>query len=361
MSGQRTTSTFLDLDLRRRIATGQYVPGEQIPDRDTLEIEYGAARATIQKALDALKRDGFVHARRKAGTFVTDSPPHLNNYGLVIPVAARESRFISAIRMAAKIVGAEAGVTFHEYVVTRHPMNTVDLPRLTEDVLAHRLGALVFASAPYELNGTPVIDEVGLARVAFQSAPSRGMPSVYVDGSSFLERALEHVRRQGRKRIAHLALCDSHHGARQVETEIRSHLRKHEYRPWWLQIMGSGPLDGANHLVQMMLKLERDERPDALIVHDDNLAEPTLRGLEAAKVRVPDELEVVVHSNFPDVPETPLPVRRLGFDAVAMMRWCLRSIDQQRKGKTRPLMHTMPAVFEEELAQESTVATGREP
>jgi hypothetical protein len=52
-----------------------------------------------------------------------------------------------------------------------------------------------------------------------------------------------------------------------------------------------------------------------------------------------------------------LPVRRLGYDARAVLKACLASIDEQRQGRV-PATAVIPARFENEL--EEAVAGGTE-
>jgi GntR family transcriptional regulator len=59
---------------RRRIETGVWQLGQQIPTVDQLAAEFGVARATIRQALSILESDGFIERHRAKGTFVTFRP-----------------------------------------------------------------------------------------------------------------------------------------------------------------------------------------------------------------------------------------------------------------------------------------------
>jgi DNA-binding FadR family transcriptional regulator len=99
--------------LRERIVRGIYAPAQRLPSRAALGAEHGVGQATVQKALDALSRDGFVEARRRAGTFVADRPPHLSHYALVFGYRPNEpeswSGIAKALRDAAVRDGAQRG------------------------------------------------------------------------------------------------------------------------------------------------------------------------------------------------------------------------------------------------------------
>ncbi|MCK1356239.1 GntR family transcriptional regulator [Bradyrhizobium sp. CW7] len=60
---------------RRRIQSGQWKVGEQIPTVDELTVECGVARATIRQALDLLEAETLIERYRAKGTFVRRRPP----------------------------------------------------------------------------------------------------------------------------------------------------------------------------------------------------------------------------------------------------------------------------------------------
>jgi len=55
---------------RRRIESGQWAVGQQIPTVDDLAKECGVARATIRQALDSLENEQLIERYRAKGTFV---------------------------------------------------------------------------------------------------------------------------------------------------------------------------------------------------------------------------------------------------------------------------------------------------
>ncbi len=59
---------------RRRIESGEWPLGEQIPTVDELSAQYGVARATVRQALDTLEADGLIERSRGKGTFVIEQP-----------------------------------------------------------------------------------------------------------------------------------------------------------------------------------------------------------------------------------------------------------------------------------------------
>ncbi|MGW8630594.1 GntR family transcriptional regulator [Streptomyces sp. NPDC055793] len=58
--------------LRARIVQGAYRPGQTIPSEPQLAAEHGMSRPTVVRALDLLKRDGWIESRQGYGTVVVD-------------------------------------------------------------------------------------------------------------------------------------------------------------------------------------------------------------------------------------------------------------------------------------------------
>lgn len=59
---------------RRKVETGEWPLGEQIPTIDRLAEEYGVAKLTIRQALRLLEQDGLIDRFRAKGTFVKAKP-----------------------------------------------------------------------------------------------------------------------------------------------------------------------------------------------------------------------------------------------------------------------------------------------
>lgn len=84
-------------ELARRIAAREWRPGAAIPGEAALAVEFGAARATVNRAMQDLARAGLVERRRRAGSRVTAQP-------------AREARFvIPLVRQEIEARGAAYG------------------------------------------------------------------------------------------------------------------------------------------------------------------------------------------------------------------------------------------------------------
>ncbi|MGY6410316.1 MAG: GntR family transcriptional regulator [Alkalilacustris sp.] len=72
----------------RRIQTGLWPPGAQIPTEAALAAELGCARATVNRALRDLAEAGYLDRRRRSGTRVLRHP--VRKATLAIPVIRQE-------------------------------------------------------------------------------------------------------------------------------------------------------------------------------------------------------------------------------------------------------------------------------
>jgi DNA-binding LacI/PurR family transcriptional regulator len=96
----------------------------------------------------------------------------------------------------------------------------------------------------------------------------------------------------------------------------------------------------AAHIAELLMRLPEDERPDGLIIFDDNLMTPACEGIIRAGVTPP---EIVSHCNYPTTLLPPLPVSLLGFDITFLLRQCLTMLENARAGQTLPtLSHLSP-------------------
>lgn len=61
-------------DLRNRIVSGEYQPGDALPFMRDTAAEYGVSDITVRKAYGLLMREGLVETRGRGGTFVLAHP-----------------------------------------------------------------------------------------------------------------------------------------------------------------------------------------------------------------------------------------------------------------------------------------------
>ena len=356
MSNQTDASTspkrnLIEQTLRARIVSGDLRPGSRLPTRSELEEQFVVSSVTVQLALDRLIEDGFVKAEGRRGTYVTEHPPHLFRYGICFPGYPSNhpgwSRFWTALaNEALKFQGQPRRMALYHGI--DHRSDTDDAQRLISDIQNQRLAGLIFAMHPYVIAGTPFMEDRGIPRVGFMgAAEGSGVGSVELDRDSFLNKALDYFQSRGRKRIAILmvpGLWPLFYD--QIARGLA--LRGMSTQPYWGQLASPMAPETARNAVHLLMHNRSSESPDGLFISDDNLVEHAIAGLIAAGVRVPEDLDVVAHCNFPWPTPSVLPAKRLGYDSRLVLKNCISYIDKKRAGQVTPESLVVTAQYEDE-------------
>ncbi|MCC7519473.1 MAG: GntR family transcriptional regulator [Verrucomicrobiae bacterium] len=332
-------------NLQRKILQGEFAPGSRIPSRGELARSYRASPITIQRVFDRLVADGYVQPRGRNGSFVTDAPPHLHHYWLIFQDESSDclSPFRSALTREAQKLSRKGHEVFSTHIGHGGNFRQGNYKELLHDVTTHRTAGLIFSTAGNYWNDTPLRKEPGLPRVAFSHGPEgpEDLALIRFDRESFFTQALDRLRALGRKRVAVLA-CALPTAYRELFLRGVAQ-RGMETRPYWMQFIHSHGTVHARGVVHLLLHPEQSVRPDALLILDDAMIEPATAGLAAAGVRMPEELTVIGHTNFPHPVECASPVEHLGYDLSAMLTTCLAVLAAQRAGTEYAHVTLVPA------------------
>lgn len=338
--------------LRGSILRGELAPGAQVPTRAKLETRFRCSSLTVHRALGRLHSDGYVVSRGRAGTFVVDRPPHLYHFGLVFAGSPKTgwNLFWQTLDRAAERLAKGQEWRLSRYYGCGDTPLAGDYSRLLQDVLAHRLAGLFFASAPFLLQGSPVLLVPDLPRVAIMSNPVKAQVlGLELDTLNFVTRGVAHLAARGRRKLAVIAAP----GVPGSDWEVNLHkavaANGMETRPAWLHVqhLNRGPWH--QHLIALLFSVAPADRPDALLICDDNLVQGACDGLIAAGVRVPQDVDVVAHCNFPPPSAPQLPARRLGFAAPEILACGIKLLQQCRDGVALSATNHVPARFEDEV------------
>ena len=341
--------------LKRDIVAGRFPPGGRIPPHKELADRFGVAGMTVQMALKHLEREGFIEARGRAGTFVVQNPPHLSRVALVFPAAPAGhdmqqdwSRYYQALTQAAIRFQRDTGRQVLVYHAIDDNPEREDRRRLIADIEAQCLAGLIFSDMPYQLAKTPILDFPGMPRVVFDEGPvCTDLPLVTGDVMQWIDKALDYFVSQ---RCRKVGLID--YGGR--DEQYLQHImdgvaaRGMVMQRRWHQYVAMRTPAGASRAAELLM--HDADRPDALMINDDNFVELALAGLRDAGVRVPEDVAVVGHANYPVPPPKLLPARFLCYDANLIIGACVDCIDRQRRGEAVPGRIMVPALWEDELS-----------
>jgi GntR family transcriptional regulator len=183
--GARTSlARRLAEDVRSRIMSGEYAPGERLPSEAELVRRYEVSRVTVRTALRTLEAQGLVDVRHGSGSFVS-------NFGAGIRAGLQELRSISdtiremgheprmerhsrARRPATEVEAAKLGVAAGAEVFAIERMILAD-----EQAVAYSYDVVPIAGFPAEL-----VDELGVGSLfatldAAGLMPARALAEVH--------------------------------------------------------------------------------------------------------------------------------------------------------------------------------------
>ena len=322
-------------DLHRRIITNNLSPGSRLPTRRELCDQFGVSLMTVQSALDRLEQEGFIEAQGTRGSFVAQRPPHLHAYALVLPTDAyRENLkpFWSSLEQAARTVESRRGCEIKVWYGINSNLKSKAVIDLGELVARHRIAGLIFATPPFLLKETPIVQEPGIPRVALMPEDPLypQVSKIFLDMNAFFVKAINYLRGLGRSRIALIApgtasdifMAHFHDAMANAGLEVR---------PYWVQNVFQGTSASARSLTHLLFRAGQVDRPDGLIIADDNLFPHAQMGLIDAGVRNQTDVAIVSHCNFPTPPQKLLPSRLLGFDMEDVIERCIDFLEFQRK------------------------------
>jgi DNA-binding LacI/PurR family transcriptional regulator len=335
-------------DLRKLIVDGRLTPGSRLPTRDEIGQQYSAGPHTVQRALNALRRDGFVMACGRLGSYVVEKPPHLHRYAVVFGShpGMHWGQFSQALLSETQRVLHSTERQLGMYYDMDGHEDSEDYQQLLRDLQRHRIAGLVFTFAPHSYFHSPLFADPKLPRVGIGGDETSRLRLVNPDRHSFLDKALDYVAARGCRTAAFLNYPAAF-SREQLEKALAA--RRLETRPYWMLRIGRDCSDGARESTHLLFGPGQKERPDALVIGDDNLVEHATGGLLDAGVRVPRDVEVVAHCNFPHPTPSLVPVRRLGFDTREVFRAMLENIDAQQRGEKVPPLTRIEAHFEDEI------------
>ena len=346
--------------IRDHIVSGRLSPGERLPNRADLEKRFDASPATLQNAFHALIEEGFVTPAGRKGTFVAQHPPHLSRYALLFESARGKpdwSNYHTALLNEAAVIETQAHRRIVPYFDMRSAPVSRDYAMLLDDLAEKRVAGILATSKdslPHAL--FPKMENTPC--VALNATPFHpGIQTVKFGGPhGFIEPALDHLIARGRLRVA-FVLATGMNPER--ESQIMELLRSRGIaaNPRWIQCIHPAEARWAANLAWLFFSIESNLRPDGVVIMDDNLVECFCAGLVAAGVRVPAEVEIVAHCNFPYPVPGVLPITRLGYDLHGVLSHGLTMIDRRRKGEALESHTVVRPCFESEYIRNRDAST----
>ncbi len=320
--------------LRQRISSRQYAAGSRIPTRRKLIEEFSASALTLQRALDRLIELGFLVAKGAHGTFVCDRLPHQSTYAIVFadaPDGDTWNRFWGALLREAKAWTDDMGRRFEPYCLRGANAGCPEYGRLAKDVADGLVAGILFTSRTYWLKDSPVL-RAGIPRVVLGKEVdevAHGMSIIDLELSE--ERLWSTFARYDRKRVA--ILCNLNQ--EEAWQEQVAYLRHHHLttRAEWLIGLPIEPhgARAARRVTHLLMSGRPEQRPDALLISDDNLVPHATAGILDAGLHAPQDVIVLAHANFPSPTSSAVSSLRYGPDITKLLHQALAEMERVRK------------------------------
>ncbi len=316
--------------LRERIVSGEFLRGKAIPQRHELLSQYEVSLGAFQRSINALIQEGYLESRGVKGVWVTQHPPHLSRFALVLPVAASsrmsEDSIWPAIEAAAGEMARKKGIRFEFYLIgNRFALVESEIERLKDDVAKHRLAGAIFFHNSWYL--PPLPKEFPMIRFGFSWENQADQRQLRID-ADYLElfrQSRDLLLKNRCSSIATIVVSN-------LNTPILLDIKKmmvdtpHVYMPEeWLQGISLSETNRllVNHLIKLIFRADPAHTPDGLIVMNENLLPTVIESLERQGIIVNRDVKVVSHCNHP-ASQAPYPgVSYIGFNAFTILEQCI--------------------------------------
>ncbi|MFZ2654772.1 MAG: GntR family transcriptional regulator [Victivallales bacterium] len=278
---KRTHAGYNDIAgiLCRQIADGTFPPGAKLPSQQKLMKDFCVSSNTALRALKRLREDGFISSRRRTGSIVLPTSPHLGTYALVVgahDLGRAGNLYLKSLADAALNLhsyrGRNINIKVFSGIEDRYDEQSYRM--LVDEVEHHRITGLIFATPPFFVEGTPIVSEPGIPRVAPMS--SDDPMSKYCEGivyeETFLEKSIAYLA--GRKRLKVAIICTPQ--VRQYVKDKMNVLKIRyglETRDYWIIAIELMTTFAARSAMQLIMSPDMRIKPNGLVILDDNLVE----------------------------------------------------------------------------------------
>ena len=335
-------------DLRRRIFAGELRPGSETPSLLELAQRHNASTRTVQSAMHHLRRLGYIQSVRGVGSHVSEAPPHLCNFALALPNVTQS--FYKGLYVEAATISRDSESDGLPRRISSFRLDVGHGPgdeyvKLVADVQAHAVAGIIFAAPVGAFLNTPIFKEPGIPCAAILKEPLDGIAAIRQE--DFLVKALDFLVQEGRHRVGFI--CNGYLNASEQLNRLwqQADVRGMKTRRRWIQAVCLDKPAWAVNCTEVLLC--DSERPDALVIMDDNLVPAATAGVASVGLRVPDDLLVIAHTNFPYPTPAAVPVKRIGCDIRRILTDSIEYILNKRQGVPTQEVIPIPAVFEDEL------------
>jgi DNA-binding LacI/PurR family transcriptional regulator len=339
-------------DVRKKIESGHFSPGQKIPTQRELAEYYGVSLITVKNALAELESSGYISARAGKGTFVTEritKKVNLSNQRAIgVVLMDLKHPYFSMIVHGIEERAYELGFNVLLGSSSRSKEkeeNQIDRFR------AAGVDGLIIASLSMEYRATEYIQQLHREGFPYIMVSYIHDPDYWYVGSDhelggFL--ATEHLIRLGYRSIAY-----AHMGSHHLLSEVRKngyYRALMEYNiPFDARLVLQLPSTGSDRFQQGYeygrAFAAATDRPEAIFCYNDMVALGLIKALQEHGIRVPEDLAIVGYDDslvarYSSVPLTTIhqPVDRLGALTVEVLQKRIARIDVGNRSILKPTL-----------------------
>lgn len=293
-----------------RIRSGYYRPGHKLPSERQLAVDLDLSHLTVRRGLEELVQAGVIVKRPRVGNFVQQ----IRSTELAQRVAVVLPKFMHSGTLAHPVTALMIQGTMSELDQRDCALSLISYEcsqfwlDAGEAMLARGVtGALVWANADTPADQMAKLAESGIKTVLIHGEglwPELHFSSVSIDAHSVMREAIQHIVDLGHRRIAWISYVDTRF--RQFEQElIRDFADRYQLENpgHIIRRLPESPSEGGM-LPQM---LEGKNRPTAVILQDEFMANAAFRTCHRMGLRVPEDISLVsIHDSLPHAHLVPL-------------------------------------------------------
>ena len=289
------------LDLKEKINSKEFAPGQKLPcERDLCEL-YGVKRVTIRKSLEMLAQEGLISKQMGRGSFVSDSSAPSaamspDSASTILFIMQRNENDIyhntsscnTRIFFEVEQICRRNGYLL-SYVGLDEETNVADIAR------EHPVSG-VFLVSSYHEHTIRELARMKMPTVLLNHYDPR-LLSVMPDNQAMLSLVIDYLHEMRHERIAYVDGMPDSRNAQERWAAFRFAMREHglDVDPE-LYFVGNWTFDGGRAAAREMLKSKR--MPTAVFAASDMMAAGVMEELRSADLRIPADISIVGYDNL---------------------------------------------------------------
>ncbi|MEI8195911.1 MAG: substrate-binding domain-containing protein [Phycisphaerae bacterium] len=354
MTRQTSARQQIATHVRHMILSGMAPEGFKFPSNQELAAQWQVACSSVHAAMAVLVKEGLIERTPKRGTFVTQRSRNLTHMAIYLadniwqkPTAAFKRAVVEVFCAKLK----ERNVVPDIWIDSR-PVPEQDLlwPDLAMAAEQRRFQAILHCIGGDE-HQLKWIRQLPVPVVAVSSTPLRNC--VYFEQSSHL--AVHELARLGCRSVGMIGprrkgCKDNADWSKSVgikEFANTAAALNLEVRDEWFQFpqeLVNEPDAEQFGFVAMKHLLRMPQRPEGIFVTHDWVARGALMAVMENKIKVPDDLKLVLHRNVEVGFLCPVPVSFLDFSITKIVDGLINSLDAQLRGEVLEPIKYCPTI-----------------